>query len=292
VEPQAENSIRKIAVLGAGTMGHGITQISALAGYDVVLYDIAPELAAKGLERITATLEKGVAKKKVEPAMRDAALARIRTSADLEDAAGDADMVIEAVPEKLALKQSIFESLSKICRPEAILASNTSSLEIGKIAAAATRPERVLGLHFFNPVHIMKLVEIIRGKETSEESLSAAIAAAHRMGKETIVVKDSPGFATSRLGIALGMEAMRMVEEGVASAPDIDKAMELGYGHPMGPLRVSDLVGLDVRLSIADTLRRELNQDHFEAPKILRQMVEEGKLGKKTGQGFYSWEGK
>lgn len=290
MESHAEKGIREIAVLGAGTMGHGIAQISALAGYDVVLYDISTELAEKGLQSIKTTLDKGVAKKKVEPAMRDKALARIRISGDLRDAAQHADMVIEAAPEKLELKKSIFKSLSEICGPETILASNTSSLEIAKIAEAAARPDKVLGVHFFNPPHIMKLVEIIKGPATSDATLQAAVTAAHRMGKETIVVKDSPGFATSRLGIALGMEAMRMVEEGVASVADIDKAMELGYGHPMGPLRVSDLVGLDVRLSIADTLRRELKQEHFEAPDILRKMVGEGKLGKKSGQGFYSWK--
>jgi len=284
------SSNERVAVLGAGTMGHGIAQVAAAAGYEVALYDVTAELAATGLERVRATLDKGVAKGKVTAEAREAALSRIRATADLADAARSAGLVIEAVPEKIDLKREIFGKLSEICAPDAILASNTSSLPIGRIAAAASNPGRVVGIHFFNPVHIMKLVEIVRAETTAPEVVEAAVACARRMGKTTIVVKDVPGFATSRLGVALGLEAMRMLEQGVASAADIDTAMELGYGHPMGPLKVSDLVGLDVRLSIADTLRRELDAPHFEAPKILRDKVAAGKLGKKSGEGFHVWK--
>jgi len=289
VEPEREGPIERVAVLGAGTMGHGIAQVAAAAGYHVALYDVTAELASRGLERIRETLDQGVARGKVSPADREASLARIRTTGDLSDAAGTAGLVIEAVPEKIDLKREVFGTLSRACSPEAILASNTSSLSISTIAEVVTHPGRVVGIHFFNPPHLMKLVEIVRAARTTDETVASAVAAARRMGKETIVVKDSPGFATSRLGLALGLEAMRMVEEGVASASDIDKAMELGYGHPMGPLRVSDLVGLDVRLSIAETLHRALRGEHFRAPRILREKVEAGKLGKKTGEGFHVW---
>jgi len=257
----------------------------------VVLYDITPELAAKGLERITATLEKGVAKKKVEPAMRDAALAKIRTTGDLADAVADADMVIEAAPEKLELKRSIFESLSKICKPEAILASNTSSLEIGKIAAAATRPERVLGLHFFNPVHIMRLIELVRGLETSDETLQTMREVADRMGKEVVLVNESPGFVTSRINALIGNEAFRMLEAGVASAEDIDTALKLGLNHPMGPFEMVDLVGLDTRLSILKFLHQTLGEKYRPCP-LLEQYVRAGRLGRKTGKGVYDYSKK
>jgi 3-hydroxybutyryl-CoA dehydrogenase len=189
----------------------------------------------------------------------------------------------------MELKQEIFARLGAVCRPEAILATNTSSLSIARIASAAPRPERVIGLHFFNPPHIMKLLEVVVAEKTSEETLAAARQLAERLGKTAIVVKDSPGFATSRLGLVLGLEAMRMLEQGVASAQDIDRAMELGYGHPMGPLRVSDLVGLDVRLSIAEILHQEIGET-FRPPAILRRLVQEGKLGKKAGQGFHRWD--
>lgn len=281
--------IRRVAVLGAGTMGHGIAQVAALAGYEVALYDLKPELAGAGGKKIRESLESGVARGKISPADRERALSSLRTTSDLEDAAAEADLVVEAAPEDLDLKRGLFRTLGTLCAGEAILASNTSSLSVTRIASAVARPERVLGLHFFNPPHIMKLVEIVRGDRTSEGVLAAALEAVRRMGKEAIVVKDSPGFATSRLGVALGLEAMRMVEQNVASAADIDRAMELGYGHPMGPLRVSDLVGLDVRLSIAQTLHRELGGSRFRPPKLLRGMVKAGKLGKKSGEGFYRW---
>ncbi|HEV2131623.1 MAG TPA: 3-hydroxyacyl-CoA dehydrogenase family protein, partial [Longimicrobiaceae bacterium] len=197
---------------------------------------------------------------------------------------------IEAVPERMELKHQVFSELERSAPAHSILASNTSSLSISRIAEATRRPERVVGLHFFNPVHIMKLLEVVRGRETSQETLDASLEFARRIGKEPIVVTDTPGFASSRLGVVLGLEAMRMVEQGVASPQDIDKAMELGYNHPMGPLRLTDLVGLDVRLGIAEYLHGELGGEQYRPPEILRRMVEEGRLGKKSGRGFYEWE--
>lgn len=287
-EPK-EEKIRRVAVLGAGTMGHGIAHVAALAGFEVALQDVTESIAAGGLEKIRANLDAGVAKGKVTAADRDRALAAIRTTGDLRSAASEADLVIEAAPEGLELKKDIFERLDRICRPDAILATNTSSLSVTKIAAATSRPARVIGLHFFNPPHLMKLIEIVRAEQTSDDTLEAARAVVSRMGKEAIIVRDVPGFATSRLGVALGLEAMRMVEQEVASPEDIDRAMELGYGHAMGPLRVSDLVGLDVRLAIAETLHAELGEERFNPPAILRDKVRSGKLGKKTGEGFYTW---
>jgi 3-hydroxybutyryl-CoA dehydrogenase len=292
MNPPTADSIRRVTVLGAGTMGHGIAHVAALAGCQVVLYDVSDELAATGVEKIRGNLNTGIERGKVTAEDRDRALEAIRPSSDLVQAAGDADMVVEAVPEKIELKQEIFGKLGAVCRDETILASNTSSLSVTKIAESATRPERVIGIHFFNPPHIMKLVEIVKARLTSDLTVEVAVGVARRMKKETIVVKDSPGFATSRLGIVLGLEAMRMVEQGVASAEDIDKAMELGYGHPMGPLRVTDLVGLDIRHAIAEGLHAELGAEHFRPPEILREKVNAGKLGKKTGEGFYKWPAK
>ena len=197
--------------------------------------------------------------------------------------------MIVAIPEDLALKQALYRDLSRLCAPDAILATNTSSLSLTEIAAAATHPERVVGMHFFNPVHLMKLLELVRAHQTSEQTLETVRAVGERLGKQTIVVKDHPGFASSRLGIALGMEAIRMVEEGVASAADIDRAMVLGYGHPMGPLKLTDLVGLDVRLAIAEYLYAELGSPTFRPPQLLKKMVRAGQLGKKSGQGFYKY---
>ncbi|MBD3869464.1 MAG: 3-hydroxyacyl-CoA dehydrogenase family protein [Acidobacteria bacterium] len=281
--------INWILVIGAGTMGHGIAQTAAAAGYRVLLNDVSEDLIRTGIASIGKNLEKGIQKGKVSAEERDATLGRIEVAANLEAAARVADLVIEAAPEKLELKESIFKRLDGSAPPEAILASNTSSLPIGKIAAATGRPDRVIGMHFFNPVHIMPLLELVRGDGTSDETLEAALEVARRMGKDPIVVRDMPGFATSRLGVVLGLEAMRMLEQGVASASDIDKAMTLGYRHPMGPLRLTDLVGLDVRLHIAEHLYAELKSDAFNPPKILRQMVADGSLGKKTGRGFYDW---
>lgn len=286
--------LHRITVIGAGTMGHGIAQVSATAGCSVTLYDVKNEAAREGLERISATLAKGVALGKVADEERNSTLARISTDADLSRAVAEADLVIEAAPESMELKRRIFAEVESAAPAGALLASNTSSLSIDAIAGVLARPERFLGLHFFNPVHIMGLVEVVHGSATSPGSLESAIDFVLRLGKEPVVVKDSPGFASSRLGIALGMEAIRMVEEGVADAVSIDRAMELGYRHPMGPLRLTDLVGLDVRLGIAEYLHEKLGGERFRPPELLRSKVAEGKLGKKTGEGFYRWneEGK
>ncbi len=281
--------IEKIALIGAGTMGHGIAQVAAQAGFDVVLEDVSEEFVSRGLARIQDNLKKGVERGKVTEEEMRAALSRIRTSTNLNDTT-TADLVIEAVIEKLDAKRELLARLDQICKPAAILATNTSSLSIASIATATARADRVIGMHFFNPVHIMKLIEVVIASETSPETLSAALDVARRMGKEAITVKDAPGFATSRLGVALGLEAMRMLEQEVASAEDIDKAMVLGYNHPMGPLRLTDLVGLDIRLNIAEYLFEKLHSEAFRPPDILKRKVAEGKLGKKTGEGFYKWE--
>jgi 3-hydroxybutyryl-CoA dehydrogenase len=282
------SSIRTVAVLGAGTMGHGIAHVAALAGHDVRLYDISQEAADAGRAKIVASLDKGVSLGKVEAAVRDGAIARIRATGDLAHACTGADLVIEAVPERIELKTELFTAVDKAVPATALLATNTSSLPIAKIAAALADPSRLVGMHFFNPVHLMKLLEIVRHAASDESAVATAVALGEKWNKTAIVVKDSPGFASSRLGITLGLEAIRMVEEGVASAADIDTAMKLGYGHPMGPLELTDLVGLDVRLGIADYLSDALGPS-FEPPELLRKKVAEGKLGKKSGEGFYTW---
>ena len=281
-------NITHVGIIGAGTMGHGIAQVSAQAGYQVLLSDVSLDAAQAGLAKLTKNLDVGVEKGKVTRADRDATLARIGCVAGLESLAG-CQLVIEAAPEKMALKQQLFGTLSKLCAPDAILATNTSSLSLTEIAAAASNPGRVVGLHFFNPVHLMKLLEVVRAYQTNDETIAAVKAYGAAIKKELIVVKDSPGFASSRLGVALGLEAIRMLEEGVASAEDIDRAMELGYGHPMGPLKLGDLVGLDVRLAIAEYLHAETGSATFRPPQLLKKMVRAGTLGKKSGQGFYSY---
>jgi 3-hydroxybutyryl-CoA dehydrogenase len=281
--------IRRVAVLGAGTMGHGIAQVCAGVGCDVALYDVNAPAAARGVERIRGNLDKGVELGKVTAEERDAVLARVRPTASIAEAVVDADLVVEAAPESLELKGRIFAEVDAAAPRHAVLATNTSSLSIEKIAQSLSDPSRLLGLHFFNPVHIMKLVEVVWGPDTSDATRVAGVAFVRRLDKEPVVVKDTPGFASSRLGIVLGMEAIRMVEEGVAAPEDIDKAMELGYRHPMGPLRLTDLVGLDVRLGIADYLHGALGSEAFRPPELLRRMVAEGKLGKKSGRGFYDW---
>jgi 3-hydroxybutyryl-CoA dehydrogenase len=281
--------IKTIAVIGAGTMGAGIAQTAAQAEYDVILCDVFADQLQRGLANIRGMLAKGVERGKLTEEERDAALARLRTTSDVADAARNADLAIEAIPEQMHLKQEMFRSLDEACPAHAVLASNTSSLSIDEIAAATKRPEQVLGMHFFNPVPIMKLLELVKGEQTSDATLANGREVAKRMGKTSITVRNAPGFATSRLGIVLGMEAIRMVEQGVASAEDIDTAMTLGYAHPMGPLRLTDLVGLDVRLSIAESLHERLGSDAFRPPELLRRMVAEGKLGKKSGRGFYEW---
>lgn len=280
--------IETIAVIGAGTMGHGIAQMAAAAGYRVIIRDLDQEALARAVQNIERNLAKGIQLGKLTEAERDQTLQHIRGTTQLEDAAG-ADLIIEAAPEQLELKQQILQQLESYSERPFVFASNTSSLSITVLAGAAARPENVVGMHFFNPVHIMRLLEIVVGKASSDETVATAVEVGRRMRKEPIVVKDVPGFASSRLGVALGLEAMRMLEQGVASAGDIDKAMELGYNHPMGPLKLTDLVGLDVRLSIAEYLHQELGSETFRPPEVLRRKVREGKLGTKTGEGFYTW---
>jgi 3-hydroxybutyryl-CoA dehydrogenase len=282
------DDLKQVGVIGAGTMGHGIAQVSAQAGFNVVLYDVTKAAADAGLARIEKTLSVGVEKKKVTPEGRKAALSKIST-VDTLDALKGCQLVVEAVPEKLALKQELFRQLSTLCGSETILASNTSSLSLTEIAASASNPARVVGLHFFNPVHLMKLLEVVRAFQTNDETITTVRSYGAAIGKELIVVKDSPGFASSRLGVALGLEATRMLEEGVASAEDIDRAMKLGYGHPMGPLELGDLVGLDVRLAIAEYLFLETGSAVFRPPQLLKKLVRAGKLGKKSGEGFYRY---
>jgi len=280
---------QRFVVIGAGVMGHGIAQIAAMAGYDTILTDLDGDALDRGLAAVRGNLDKGVDRGKVTAEAREAALGRLSGSTRFEDVVDVASVVVEAIPEVLELKCALFETLDRLAPADAILGSNTSSLPITAIAAAAQHPDRVIGLHFFNPVHIVKLLEIVTALQTSAETLSRARAIGEVLGREMIVVRDSPGFATSRLGLVLGLEAMRMLESGVASAEDIDRAMELGYRHPMGPLKLTDLVGLDTRLKIAEALYRELGGEQFRPPPLLRQMVRAGKLGKKSGQGFYSW---
>ena len=277
-------------MLGAGTMGHGIAYVATAAGYDVRLYDADAAALARGADRVSASFARAIERGKSTPDARDAALSRLHTATSLSDAVGGADLVIEAVPERLELKQSVFTAVEREAPETAILASNTSSLPVSQIAKVLRRPERSLGLHFFNPVPAMRLVEIVRGEATTDAVIARARAFAESIGKTPIVVRDSPGFATSRLGVVLGLEAIRMLEQEVASAEDIDRAMELGYNHPMGPLRLTDLVGLDVRLAIADHLHATRGGDTYAAPALLRRMVADGKLGQKSGEGFHRWE--
>ena len=280
--------IHVIAVLGAGTMGHGIAQVAAAAGYAVIMRDVSQEALARGGQSIERNLAKAIQLKKISEPDRDEILKRIQRVTRLEEISG-ADLVIEAAPESLELKRTLLREAEAVVGRDCIFATNTSSLSIGEVAAVSSRPENVIGMHFFNPVHIMRLVEIVVGKQTSRATTATVREVATQMKKEPITVRDVPGFASSRLGVTLGLEAMRMVEQGVASARDIDTAMELGYNHPMGPLRLTDLVGLDVRLHIAEYLHGKLGSETFRPPDILRRMVSEGKLGKKSGEGFYKW---
>jgi 3-hydroxybutyryl-CoA dehydrogenase len=284
----AAQTIETIAVIGAGTMGHGIAQVAAASGFQVLLSDVDREALARGVRAIEKNLAKGIQLGKLTENDSDRILQQIHGTTSLEECAA-ADLTIEAAPEKLDLKRNILRQLEVASDRPFIFASNTSSLSITEIAKASERPQSVIGMHFFNPVHIMRLVEIVVGKETSAITVQTVSAVGRKMRKEPILVKDVPGFASSRLGVVLGLEAMRMLEEGVASARDIDTAMELGYNHPMGPLKLTDLVGLDVRLNIAEYLHRELGTEAFRPPEVLRRLVSEGKLGKKSGEGFYQW---
>jgi len=280
---------QRVAIIGAGTMGHGIAQVTAAAGVPVALYDLHQDAVDGGLAHIAKNLAKGVARGKVTEEAQATTLANLRGTTDLADAASGCDLVVEAIPEKLELKQDLFRRLADFTAPTTVLGTNTSSISIARIAEAAQDPSRVIGLHFFNPVHIMKLLEVIQHPGTAPEVIEQVRAYGEAIGKTCVWVNDMPGFATSRLGVALGMEAIRMVQDGVASAEDIDTAMTLGYRHPIGPLKLSDLVGIDVRMHIGEYLARELNNPAFTPPQLMRDMVAQGKLGKKTGQGFYTW---
>jgi 3-hydroxybutyryl-CoA dehydrogenase len=279
-----------VLVIGGGTMGRGIAALCALRGIPTALYE-SDAAARKALKpAIEASWKKAVERGKIDAAAVERALGGLSVPESLE-VPQRCDFVLEAVPEDLNLKRQIFTKLDHLSGERTILASNTSSLSITSIAEATERPDRVIGIHFFNPVAVMPLVEIVSGRQTSAATRSRAASLASDLGKTAIHVADSPGFATSRLGVTLGLEAMRMVEEGVASPEDIDRAMELGYGHKMGPLKTSDIVGLDVRLSIAETLAGQLGRERFEPPQILRRLVAQGHTGKKAGVGFYRWKG-
>ncbi|HXH92797.1 MAG TPA: 3-hydroxyacyl-CoA dehydrogenase family protein [Thermoanaerobaculia bacterium] len=282
------NTIRQIAVIGTGTMGRGIAYLAAVAGYETVIHDADAAALDAAKASIESILQKGIERGKVTSDAAGAASRRLHLAPDLEPAVHAADLIIEATPEDIDLKKNLFAQADLFCADETIIASNTSSISISLLAQSVERRDRFVGLHFFNPPHVMKLIEVVRGERTSDETVEQVTAVAERMGKTAIVVRDSPGFATSRLGVAIGLEAIRMLEDGVASAEDIDKAMELGYNHPMGPLRLTDLVGLDVRLGIAEYLCSTLGL-RFDPPELLRRMVADGKLGKKTGEGFYRW---
>ena len=279
----------RVAVVGAGTMGHGIAYVATVAGCSVALTDSRPEAIPPAIRRIGDLFTGGVARGKLGEADVAAAAARLRAERDLAPAVREADVVIEAVVEDLGIKQRLFAELERAAPAGALLATNTSSLSVAAIASGMRRPGRLVGMHFFNPVHAMKLVEVIQPPGADRATVDRAVELARVFGKEPIVVRDSHGFDSRRLGMAIGLEAMRMLEQGVASAEDIDRAMELGYNHPMGPLKLTDLVGLDVRLAIAEYLYRTLEEPQFEPPRILRDKVAKGELGKKTGKGFYRW---
>ena len=283
-------AIERVAVIGAGTMGAGIAQVCAQAGWKTALFDAFPDGLERGMKRIDAFWDKGIARGKTTAEQKETWAANLRAESDMQTAVQDADLVIEAVPEIPELKASIFEQLDAMAPAHAILGTNTSSLSIASIANATNRGDKVIGMHFFNPVPIMELLELVRHEGTSEETIAMAQAAGEAMKKTTILVKDIPGFATSRLGVVLGNEAIRMLADGVASAEDIDKAMVLGYKHPMGPLKLTDLVGLDVRRDILLNLQRSFNDDRYAPHPLLEEMVEKGHLGKKSGQGFFDWE--
>ncbi len=279
-----------VAVIGAGTMGAGIAGQAALCGMKAYLFDISTDQLQKGMNSIRSSYSKGLQRQKISEDAVAAAHDNLTETSDLATAISNATIIIEAIPERMELKKALFAEIEAQVSEHAILGSNTSSLSITELATCLQNPARCVGLHFFNPVAVMKLLEIVRGEQTSDDTMKRVTAFAAEMKKEHITVKDSPGFATSRLGIALGNEAMRMFEEGVASAADIDKAMSLGYRHPIGPLALSDLVGLDVRLAITKHLYKELGTDTFKPAPILEKMVVDGHLGRKTGRGFYTYE--
>ena len=282
--------VRTIAVIGAGTMGRGIAHVAALGGYRTVLEDLLPNALRKAEEEIRSNLDKAVDLGKVSASDANAAIGRLEYASSVEEAAREAELVIEAVPEELESKIEIFTLLDKICRPGTILASNTSSLSITEIASVTYRAPNCVGMHFFNPVHKMKLLEIVRALETDDETLAKAAEVGRRMGKEVVVIKESPGFITSRINAMIGNEAFFMLQEGIASARDIDKALKLGLNHPMGPFEMVDLVGLDTRLHILEYLHKSLGEKYRPSP-LLVQYVKAGRLGRKAGRGVYAYPG-
>lgn len=280
--------MKRIAVIGAGQMGNGITQVAASAGYEVLMVDIKQEFVDRGMATIQKSLSKLVSKERMSQSDADETLARITTTTNRNDCA-DVDLVVEAVPEILELKTSIFSELDEICKPECILASNTSSISISTIANATSRPDKVIGMHFMNPVPIMKLVEIINGDQTSEATNSSVVEAAEKMGKTALSCNDSPGFVSNRILCPMLNEAILTLQEGVAEPAAIDGIMKLGMNHPIGPLALSDLIGLDTVLHIMNVLHEGLNDDKYAPADLLKTMVDEGKLGRKSGEGFYKY---
>ena len=280
--------IKTVAVIGAGTMGRGIAHVAALGGFRTILEDLLPNALRKAGSDIRANLDKSVELGKVSADNARQAMSRMEYAGSVEQAVREADLVIEAVPEEMESKIEIFTLLDKICRPETILASNTSSLSITEIASVTYRAKKCLGMHFFNPVHKMKLLEIVKALETDEQTVTAAAEVGRRMGKEVVVIKESPGFITSRINAMIGNEAFYMLQEGIASASDIDKALKLGLNHPMGPFELVDLVGLDTRLHILEYLHRTMGDKYRPAP-LLVQYVKAGRLGRKSGRGVYEY---
>ena len=281
--------VERVAVIGAGTMGRGIVHAAALGGFRVTLQDVDSGVLEGALEGIQIEMQKAVERDRIDEGEMRGGLERISPTESLEEAVKEADLVIEAVPEEMELKLEIFGRLDKLCPERAVLATNTSTMSPTEIAAATNRPERCIAMHFFNPAHKMKLVELVRGLETADETVEAARDAAERMGKETVEVEEFPGFVTSRINCLVGNEAMNMLVEGVASAPDIDKALRLGLGYPMGPLELADLVGLDARLRNLEHLHQTLGEKYRPSP-LLYKLVAAGHYGRKSGRGIYEYD--